>query len=95
MACDDFLGQMGGQVLGCASLLLQHGGVEALGALGALFPPQAQRGHIVGGDGGHAAHGVGVEVGKLCPTLLGHVLNFERQHAQGVEHGCHAVGQHA
>ncbi len=34
-------------------------------------------------------------MGELEPLLLGHLLDFEREDAQLVEHGFHTVGQHA
>ena len=46
-------------------------------------------------DGANRANGVGVEVCKFKALLLGHLLDFERQDAQLVEHRFHAVGQHA
>ena len=81
MAGNDFLGQVGRQLLRCPTLLLQHGDVVALGALGTLFPPQSQGWHVVRGDGADAAFGIGIYMTELLSLLLGHGLNLERQNA--------------
>ena len=49
----------------------------------------------MGGNGADATDGIGVEVGKFETLLFGHLLDFEREDAQLVEHGFHTFWQHA
>ena len=95
MARDNLLGQVGRQVLRGTTLFLEHGDVITLRTLRALLPPEAQGGHIVGGEGGNRAIGVTIKMGKLKATLLRHGLDFEREDAEGIEHRGYAIGQHA
>lgn len=84
-----------GNCSGALPSFLQHGDIESLASLGTLLPPEPQRCHVVGRDGGDGTDGVGVQMGKLKAWLLGHLLNLESQDAQLVEHGLHTAGQHA
>ena len=94
MTGDDLLGQMGRQVLRGTPLFLKHRDIVALGTFRTLLPPEAQGRHIVGGDRGHAAIGITIEMGELEPALLGHRLDLEGQDAEGVKDRLHTLGQH-
>ena len=95
MAGDDFFSQVGRQLLWRSTLLLQHSDIVALTTLRLLLPPEAQRRHIVGSNGADRTDGVGLQMGIFETLLLGQLLYFERQDAQLVKDGFHAVGQHS
>ena len=95
MTGDDFLGQMSREMLGSTTLFLKHRDIVALGAFRTLLPPETQRRHIVGGDGGDAAIDVTLEMGELETALLRHRLDLEREDTEGIEYRLHTFGEHA
>ena len=92
MTGDNLLSQMSRQMLRGTALFLKHRYIIALCSLGTLLPPEAQRRHIMGGDGGDTTLRIAVEVSELETALLGQCLYLEGEDAEGVEDWLHTIG---
>ena len=86
---------MSRQLFRSASLLLQHGGIVTLCALGVLLPPLSEWSHVVSRDCCQRAYRIAVKVCKFHTIQFWHLLYLKTEYTQTIQYRSNTVGHHA